>query len=247
MADTYLCNIRWADGNVARGYLKRFTRNKKLALVNEVTGYLLGKACGLPVPNKAGFIKTPTDVFPQGEPLNPFEEWAFVVISVPGDSPGSFYNENLISECKALMNLIANWSKVSDTIAFDDWTANEDRNLGNAIIAGKDEVYLIDHSNLPIRLCWAANDLDPSYQAKSALVQNLNWAESTPLPIKAKISTAAKTHKDSFKSILEELSAWWDVFLGADPNRRKALESFLSTRANQGPSRISQNYNMLAV
>src|SRR5690606_29364321 len=108
----------------------------------------------------AAFLKLPEGVFFDSNPSDPYVEWAFFVKAVPGASPGYFYEKQLFNECQTLFNLISNWSKIADASAFDDCVANQDRHAGNILVSGLNEVYLIDHSNLPVTLNWSPSDLD---------------------------------------------------------------------------------------
>ncbi|MFB2866277.1 hypothetical protein [Aeromonas sp. MdU4] len=245
MAQTFSCNIEWSNGEVLRSYIKRFPQESKLGILNEVTGYIIAKGCELPIAQHAGLIKVSPRIF--NDNVSEVEEWCFIVSSVPGDLPVTLYDAKMISECQTMMNLVAAWSKVSDTIAFDDWTANEDRHLGNILVAGKDKIYLIDHSNLPITLNWQAEYLNPAYQSKNILAQNLWGLQATPLPVKAKISLASQKHKDVFAKSKNELYYWWDLLLDNDMVRLNALKNFMEVRAYSGCHRISSNFNLLAV
>ncbi|WP_323918958.1 hypothetical protein [Aeromonas caviae] len=245
MAQTFSCNIEWENGDILKSYIKRFPREKPLGILNEITGYVIAKGCDLPIAQHAGLIKVSPEIF--GNDKSSPDEWCFIVSSVPGDLPVTLYEANMITECQSLMNLIAAWSKVSETIAFDDWTANEDRHLGNILVAGKDNIFLIDHSNLPITIDWQAMHLNPAYQSRNILAQNLWGIHATPLPVKSKIAVASQRHQDIFARIRDELYYWWDLFLENDVARLNALKQFVEIRANSGRQRISSNFNLLAV
>lgn len=244
MAQTYACDIQWNDGKSSKAFIKRFSNTRKLALANEVTGYVIAKHCGLPVPQHAGLINTMPQQF--GDDTNQYENWAFVVSSLDGATPGSFYEVEDIKSCTTLMNLVAGWDKVSDAIAFDDWVANEDRHLGNIMVAGENRIYLFDHSNLPITLNWQASQLDPTHIAKNVLTSNLYALNCTPLPVKSMVAHATNAHEDVYNNIKLELCYWWDALLGEDPERRKALELFIETRATLGNERVCDSLRMLA-
>lgn len=244
IADTHICNINWNDGKTTRAYVKRFRESEQIGLLNEITGYILARHSQLPVPLRAGLIKLNPEAFKDS---SLFGEWAFVISEVSGLTPGSYYNRDALAECKSLMNLVASWSKVSDTIAFDDWIANEDRNLGNLVVAGRDNIFLIDHSNIPFVLNWTAQMLDPNRESKNALALNLWALESTPLPVKAKISSASQSHSLSFSLALKDLDYWWNIFLQNDQRRLRALNDFLQLRAQNSQTRISNNFGLLAV
>ena len=164
MAQTFSCDIEWENGDILKSYIKRFPNNNYLGILNEITGYIIAKGCDLPIAQHAGIIQVSPKFF--GDTEVSHDEWCFIVSSVPGELPVALYNAQMLTECQALMNIVAAWSKISETIAFDDWTANEDRHLGNILVAGKDKIFLIDHSNLPITINWDASQLDPFYQSK---------------------------------------------------------------------------------
>ena len=244
MAETYACGIKWNGGKETKAYVKRFSHIRTFALVNEVTGYIIAKHLDLPVPSFAGLIHTSANQF-DNTPTR-YNDWAFVVSSLEGATPGSFYDVKDMPSCKTLMNLVAGWDKVTDAIAFDDWVANEDRHLGNIMVAGKNRIYLFDHSNLPITLNWQAQQLDPNYIAKNVLSENLYALNCTPLPVKSMIAHATNTHEDVYNQIKKELCYWWDLLLEGDAERRTALERFMESRAILGNSRVCDSLRMLA-
>lgn len=51
---------------------------------------------------------------------------------------------------EAIFQKISDWHTIEQSIGFDEWIANDDRNLGNVLFDGKDNFYLIDH-NLAMR------------------------------------------------------------------------------------------------
>jgi hypothetical protein len=153
----------------------------------------------------------------------------------------------MINHCKTLMDIVAGWSKVSDTIAFDDWVANQDRHLGNILVEGKNKVFLIDHGNLPVKLQWTCSDLDINLQSENVLENNLWNLNCIPSQVRASITASAKDHSVIYQTVKDELLYWWGVLLSNEPSRIKTLESFIESRANLGMLRIASNYNMLAV
>jgi hypothetical protein len=245
MAETFPCNIEWSNGKTTRSYIKRFLKINNLSLVNEITGYLISRAAGLPIAKHAGIINAPNYVF--GDSSNKYENFCFIVSSVPGDNPGSLYNMGMINNCKTLMDIVAGWSKVSDTIAFDDWVANQDRHLGNILVEGKNKVFLIDHGNLPVKLQWACSDLNINLQSVNVLENNLWNLNCIPMQVRASITASAKDHNVIYQTVKDELLYWWGVLLSNEPARIKSLESFIESRANLGMLRIASNYNILAV
>jgi hypothetical protein len=244
MAKTFQCSLMWDGANSSRSFIKFFNNCDSLGLVNEVTGYILAKHSGLPVPDKAGLIKINLENYPELPDCNPV---AFVMTAAPGTTPVSYYNDEAMEYCKRLIDLVAQWAKISETLAFDDWLANEDRNIGNLLVTNSGDVTLIDHSNLPITLNWNASQLDPNHSAVSKLAKAIGYFKSTPFPVKAKISQSAQKHQTYLQHASTELEFWWEAFLSNDSARLKALKKFVEIRALNGHSRISGHYGMLVV
>ncbi len=82
-------------------------------------------------------------------------EYGFAMMMADGSTP------NAIIKCTALMGilqipslwmLLNKWPQTARLIAFDEWVANEDRNLGNFIITPNNNIVVIDHSNLPCEI-----------------------------------------------------------------------------------------------
>lgn len=245
MAETFECQIEWSDGKTIKSYIKRFKHENTKALANEVTGYLIAKGSNLPIPSYAGIIRAPNFIF--NDTSNDYSDICFIVSSVPGQNPGSLYEMGMIKECKVLMNIVAGWAKVSETIAFDDWVANEDRNLGNILVVGKNDIHLIDHGNLPVKLNWLITDLVVNFDCKNALSNNLWALKCIPLPVKSKVASSAMNQKYIYQQVKDELLHWWGIFFANDPLMVNALEHFFESRANLGNVRVSKNFNMLAV
>lgn len=249
MAFTILANVVWKDGHARRSYVKVFPKNRQLCILNELTGYLLGRACRLPLPTRAGLLKLPPGLLYDQEE---FQTIAFVVSEVPGETPSSSFNlvDSLTQEkIQAVVELLLEWPDLPGTIAFDDWTANTDRNLGNLVVSGPGRIYLIDHSNLPVRPDWTAADLEPNQEFENKLLEILEATETAALAGKRArdIAISAGEHAVAFESTLEELVQWWDQFLSSDEQRRAALEEFLQLRALEGKNRLSSKLHLLAV
>ena len=62
MAETFSCNINWGENLDSRSYVKCFSDRKIMAISNEITGYILAKEAGLPVPEKCALIALPQEI-----------------------------------------------------------------------------------------------------------------------------------------------------------------------------------------
>ena len=246
-ASTLLVSVVWGDGKPRRTYFKMFHKSLPLGVLNEITGYLLAKSCQLPLPTHAGVIRVPKGLL---ENQDDFLPHAFVVSEAPGRTPTTICQITdpiTNQQLDAVMGMLRDWSKLNDTIAFDDWTANTDRNLQNIVVDGPGKIYLIDHSNMPVKPNWLASDLQPYEKYRNILVDILQIAQSGTLPQKHAIAVAATQHSDAYNDTIHELGYWWGQFLSSDPSRRKAIEDFLRIRAAEGHSRLSSNFYLMAV
>lgn len=247
MAKTWLAEIRWKDGHIRRSYLKVFSFDHQLGLINEITGYILAKNSGLPLPSKAGIIKLPDNMF-QGS--NNYLPYAFITSEVPGKSPNSMYNidsSSTIDHLKPVVEKIKGWKYLPNCMAFDDWTANTDRHFGNVIFSGPGDLYLIDHSNLPLGVTWSADDLIDETSYENRLANLINLTDASLLPKQMQVSNAAIKHPDYYKSAYNELKQWWDLLLESDTDRRVSIERFIKNRADNGHQRICKNLHILEV
>ncbi|MEJ1267831.1 hypothetical protein WDV93_12855 [Pantoea ananatis] len=101
---------------------------------------------------------------------------AFVTSRVDGKTPSSFKIKDMLN-FQSLCNVLNGWDKLHHSIAFDEWVANQDRNLGNVIVGSDKSVTLMDHSNLPVDLSWTPDMLDVSIEPKNVLG---DFLRSTP-------------------------------------------------------------------
>lgn len=247
MAMTWLTEIKWNDGIERKSYIKLFPADRELGFINEITGFLLAKACGLPLPSHAGMVKIPQGFL---KPKDNISSWAFAISEVPGNSPTSMFNlsDKLTSkQAKPITDLLEAWKYLPNCFAFDDWTANLDRNPGNLIVSNTGDICLIDHSNLPIDIKWQASDLVDDMHYSGWIEKLLTLTNSHDKLNKSKVSLAASKHPTQYLNAIKELTFWWDRYLASDLPRRESIERFIENRANSSHFRLSSHFNILAV
>ena len=54
---TWLTDIKWNDGVECKSYIKLFPADRELGFINEITGFLLAKACDLPFQVTQAWLK----------------------------------------------------------------------------------------------------------------------------------------------------------------------------------------------
>jgi len=240
MAETFSCNINWGQGLDSRSYVKCFSVSKKIAISNEITGYILAKESGLPTPEKCALIALPQEIKDEFESRTGDScfEYGFAMMLAEGSTPNALIKLHASDEEFArsvFMGALNKWPQTAKLIAFDEWVANEDRNLGNFIISPNNKIVVIDHSNLPYAMLWDCDDLisEKAYQNKLVLIFELCLVngKSYTIPNDAFINNEARNHAGILNSALIELDPWWDFFL--DEPRKIKLKAFLNERANK--------------
>lgn len=242
MAATFEYQVRWADGKTSRAFVKVFPQSRELGVLNEVTGYILAKYEGVTVPRKAAIVQVAPEMFPVSFRTDIFP-MGFVISAASGDTPKTFYQ---VCDVKydAILNIVRDSSITPKVIAFDDWVANPDRNLGNFVVEGRNKIHFIDHSNLPIKINWKPEDLDPVVEVENLLAVILNWDDKLPLERKRVILDHTRNHSEAYEHAKEELLLWWERLID-DADVRQILNDFFEARAESSGSRISKRYGML--
>lgn len=242
MAVTLKGQVKWPDYSREICYIKCFSAQQWLGVVNEVTGYLIAQGSGLPVPDRAAVLRLPDQLLSElesrmGEEVYPF---SFVVTEAPGTTPNTIISGTDEAQAAAALSYVfAEWAKVPDLIAFDDWTANQDRNLGNFLIESDQSVYVIDHSNMPVTLQWIPVQLDPHLNDNENMLIGILHSCSIDLPSSQAVSQAGASHPGVYQVVYNELVYWWDIFLEDDESRRDALENFLFERSKNSQTRLA--------
>ena len=240
MALTLLCLVEWPDGVQRQCYVKIFSQAQGLGVFNEILGYLLTKAEELPVAPKAGVLILPEEL--KKEIAFPAAPIAFLTSKIHGNSPSSFYNLGQALQFESLCKIIDGWEKLPQTIAFDEWVANQDRNLGNVIIDANLNVTLIDHSNMPIDLDWTIPMLDAEIEPRNVLSDF--FRSTANLPQKMEIIRGASKQESSINLVRDEVRFWAERLL--DNEQRENLMLFLERRAKLSNARLSKKYGLLA-
>ncbi|MGU5528950.1 hypothetical protein [Aeromonas caviae] len=142
---------------------------------------------------------------------------------------------------ESLRKILDGWGKLHKTIAFDEWVANQDRNLGNLIIDSHSHVTLIDHSNMPVDLAWSPEDLSIAINPVNKLEMALRAVPT--LPQKMEIVSGANGQSEALDIVLSEVSYWCDKLLS--PQAKDNLLAFLKQRAVFSKERLSKRLGVL--
>lgn len=236
------------SAGVVDAYAK-FYHPESRGMVNEITGWLLAKTCGLPVPEVAFIALIPLAKLPQ-----PLEGVAKLAEASGRDTFPAFctldavpYAVPPISDTQSLIDEIKRWRDLHGCVAFDEQSANADRHCRNLVRKGLRDFVLIDHG----RLAWKS-DL-PDWNAdscKNPLEQYANrlssilWHDSPPKSDVSAIMINGQNHKSKLQGIWSELEKWVSILV-PDVSDREAWTSFLKERAEKVEMLVSQRYNLL--
>ncbi|MDR0273851.1 MAG: hypothetical protein LBI48_00605 [Burkholderiaceae bacterium] len=176
------------------GYAKPFSYGDEIQstfILNEVTGWLLARASGLPVPERAFFTQINCPELPPytGPTSLPTPDahgriLCFVTQAVSNTAArGVFNTGDLVAEQSA-------WPRCDDTIAFDEAVANPDRHCFNLVRRAQRDFVLIDHGLLlhrkgqPYPDYWADGQLEnlASEQFQNLLHQNAYLSQQRTSP-----------------------------------------------------------------
>lgn len=159
------CALFIVDKKPISGYVKHFPLNPKdkmtrpTGLINEILGYSLLNAFGIPTPDAA--------LCPCPHPITEETDWAFISCRHPNSvaSLNERYNlihlqnehqkENTTQSRNAfrkaelfVLQAIADWTHSPALCAVDALMDNNDRNPGNLIRLDNNDILAIDHSNI---------------------------------------------------------------------------------------------------
>ncbi|ENV48120.1 hypothetical protein P255_00999 [Acinetobacter brisouii CIP 110357] len=275
MGVTRLASIEWDDGTIKKCYIKVYpTHDRIRKLCNELTGFTLGKALGILQPDNAALIplsKLFYKDFSDVVDLNSNETvWAWVTTecgqSVKGifhlnDFENLFKNDpdNAIAKLIQAYSLVCNQKNLPNIIAFDDFIANDDRNIGNVVMIGDGNMGIIDHGEILGSVNWFSDllALDKTLAFNNKLLNILNDQPSvktqTKFTTKHLAVEAANKHKDAFISVQDILTTWWKNLLEVSniptndqPKYIEYLKDFLHYRSIQSTTVFANRLGLVA-
>lgn len=220
--------------------------------LNELTGWALAAACGLPTCEYAGTITLPYEALPyyqgspppvtQKKPLDFF--WCSEIDAV---------QLTIGINCQTLAEKLLNWAHAADTIALDAWTGNNDRHINNMVFSGneKEPFYLIDHGHLcgsTPDAVWTPESLaDPLAPQQNVLLKNITAAaagKQTPASSRqfTQACAAAQKHRDrdalskaQFPAVAKQLTI----------DEKSSFDAYLSERLKHAALLLADLYSQL--
>lgn len=254
-AITHKALVAFHDSGPEDTFVKVYCRNRApKALVNEVAGYVIAKADGLAVSQRAAVLfLTPDQAGFLSPEVNPIRSRdglvvAWCVQSIGGPTPAQAFNLTP-GETDGLTRLqddFAKWPELPKAVSLDAWLLNEDRNTGNLIRLASGRYALIDHGQICTGNRWSA----PLDRSKMKHVNKLAWAawgepdiDNAPSKQRPAILAACDRHGDTLTEITTDLEHWLSMLLG-EPEKRDA-EGFFSDRTTTVGTYLRSAYGVL--
>jgi hypothetical protein len=163
------------DGSSVTTFVKLLSKKQ---LINELFGAELARAVGMPVPevflvriDKCDYEPLFTQHRIQSDSIVSFGSKDVGVKSLARryQAEGEPFKKWFVKHCSL-------WKRV---VSFDCWIANIDRHLGNALIGGPDEFWLIDHGHCFTGPTWIEQNLIPDSFFPNRLVDELSTVISS--------------------------------------------------------------------
>jgi hypothetical protein len=252
--------IKPLNGEPAEAVIKELDRKQ---LANEIIGYSLALAAGLRIPkaflavsNKSlgfpGALSAPAALQSKTGIADGLLLFASTVSGSPllscyetmewptddGDATGDDIPDDGEASVK---DILAGWDQLNQTIAFDAWLANYDRNMGNLLLGEDDEVWLIDHTHILDGPLWSAETLSDPHKSCGNYLYGKACSLNIEKPLQ--IQNAAQQFIQKKRHFLD----WCTATVGMDfiaellhDGEREAAGEFLPGRLAALPDVLTQ-------
>lgn len=266
---TKKASVLWDDGIPRKSYVKVYQPDERCRkLCNEALGFIIGKSLGLLQPDQAALMPIPSFVKPEFDSVADIytnhQVWAWVTTEC-GDSLKAQFriksnpqdhekqkNNEFLYEC---LNFLAKKEGLSPIIAFDDFIANDDRNIGNLVITLEGHVGVIDHGEVLGRIDWLLclpHLLDNEY-FNNTLLNIVSSYSPNQFQIRGASVQAYNEHSNAFENSKKDLEYWLRVLLQLsnkdDSYQEKCLIrllSYLSARSVVPAESFAQRIGLVA-
>lgn len=249
------CQFDLPEAGLTAAYAKVVdltTQQGVIMCLNEISGWLLARAGGLPVAETAFLAYIRTSELP-----------AFAYGPLPPELAGEmrlFFCTQEISRTQATGiaasdSLIAEqtrWPHMHGTLALDEYTCNSDRHPGNMVRKAASDFVLIDHGRLLCRdeePCWQASELadlldhtfDNLMHHNVYLYGNISSAVARTDAFK-RCSDSALRQAQNMRSVFFEIAYWCSKLC---PGTSARWLDFLNERMRRVNDLLSKRFRVL--
>jgi hypothetical protein len=237
------------------------TQQGVIMCLNEISGWLLARAGGLPVAESAFLAYIRTDELP-----------AFAYGTLPAEQAGGvrlFFCTQAISRAQAtglvrteaLIAEQTQWPHMHGTLALDEYTGNSDRHTGNMVRKSAGEFVLIDHGRLLFRNpaepgapkahdpCWEVSELTNllEHAFKNILHHNIYLygnisSAAARTDAFKKCAESALEQAQNMRSVFFEIAYWCSKL---SPGASAQWLEFLNERMSRINDLLSKRFGLL--
>ena len=272
MGVTRKISVEWDDGSLKKCYIKIYQPQERARKIcNELTGFVIARALGLVQPEAAALMPLSSDFYNDYVGISDLDHpnkiiWAWLTTECGSSVKGSFHlnvqdkeiqaNPHLQGLLRQAFKFVCDQKSLPDLIAFDDFTGNDDRNIGNLVIVGDGQLGIIDHGEILGRIDWLKDysQLDKNQHFGNVLLLILkSLHDVAAFPIQHKAVVASEQHQMAYISVQNILKTWWNNILEAtavsDEHNEKCIDSlseFLHYRCHQPSTSFAGRIGLVA-
>jgi len=243
----HIAEIATPERGTQQAFVKAFPmRYESVGLTNELAGYLVARAVGLPVATNAYVLIVKTEklfgVHPsfQAELSNTRGyNLAWCTSAIEG-APVRLLHKITDDEMRKRLRA---WKRLPAVLAFDDWVANGDRSRDNLIAIRNNEFALVDHAEIAGGLSRLDGTIDNCIQVPNRLLKDV-YGDQIPASVKSAMMLAAEQHSVAFAIVQPELDYWFKE-LFSNSTEDTTIIDFLRDRANTSVPRVLTQTGLL--
>lgn len=227
----------------------KFYRTDGRGLVNEITGWLLAQAHGLPVPEHAFIALVPLDKLPiplEGVvALARDQGWAhFPAFATSSAAPVAVQP---VIETTALLDELRRWPHLHSCVAVDERMANTDRHARNLVRRGLRDFVAIDHGRLawtPLQPEWTAATVADSAALFDNRLSTIAWGPTPDAKAGSAVLASAAVLTRPDQALAAELAFWWATLV-PDAHDRTTWEGFIMGRLEHVEYLLRKRFSLL--
>lgn len=227
----------------------KFYRQDGRGMVNEITGWLLAQAHGLPVPEHAFIALIPLDKLPV-----PMEGIAALAHAHGRTHFPAFVTSSAapvaiqpVAETASLLDEIRKWAHLPSCVAIDERMANTDRHARNLVRRGLRDFVAIDHGRLAWTQQhpeWTAATVADSTAAFDNRLSFIAWGPNPDVKTGSAVLARAGDLERPDQALTDELAFWWETLV-PDPDDRMAWSGFMDGRLEHVEYLLRKRFSLL--
>lgn len=229
------------------------------SIFNEIVGYLVADALGIPQPEYACIAFIPTvDILqndhvgftntPLGHKFSELKAYPVFCTAKIDKSETAFEYE--VSSNKLIDELVK-WPYISKAIAMDNTIAHIDRHLNNLLRTGKSTYHVIDNDQLVVKYAdfgWRIIDLDVNKKYTNRLfdIAKQNMTSRDFNNVKSNMIDECHNHTTAIDAISSEVNTWMnDLYSTNDTLDYRTFIEFLVERADSAFEQATSRAELL--